>query len=125
VQGRGRRSRPGLGRTTPPLLPPVDAADLGRHLLGLLGERGSVELPAVLELRETERATLIGQLYESERGQRLAELLLDVETDPDDLVRLRLIGALRDVLGSYAYVQGVASATSAVDSLVVAREMCG
>jgi hypothetical protein len=30
----------------------------------------------------------------------LAELLVDVEADPDDLVRLRLIGALRQVLGS-------------------------
>jgi hypothetical protein len=76
----------------------VDAADLGRHLLGLLGERGSVELPAVLELRETERATLIGQLYESERGQVLAEVLADVESDPDDLVRLRLTSALSEVL---------------------------
>jgi hypothetical protein len=30
----------------------------------------------------------------------LAELLTEVETDPDDLVRLRLIGARREVLGT-------------------------
>jgi hypothetical protein len=53
----------------------------------------------VLERPEPERAALIGQLYASDHGQVLAEVLADVETDPDDLVRLRLIGALREVLG--------------------------
>ena len=62
-------------------------------------ERGCVELLTVLELPETERATLIGQLYATERGKKLVELLLDVESDPDDLTRLRLIGALREALG--------------------------
>jgi hypothetical protein len=78
--------------------PAVDD-DPGSALLELLGERGCVELLAVLELPETERATLIGQLYSSERGQVLAELLTDVESDPDDVVRVRLIGALCEVLG--------------------------
>lgn len=41
------------------------------------------------------QSALIGQLYRSDRGQALAELLADGETDPDDLVRLRLIVALR------------------------------
>ena len=77
----------------------MDDDDLGSALLDLLGERGCVELLAVLELPETERATLIGQLYESERGQVLAEVLADVESDPDDLVQLRLVAALREVLG--------------------------
>ncbi len=35
------------------------------------------------------------------RGQALAEVLADVETDRDDLTRLRLIGALRARLGGY------------------------
>jgi hypothetical protein len=47
---------------------------------------------------ETKRATLVDQLYESERGKMLAELLADIETGPDDLTRLLLIGALREVL---------------------------
>ena len=68
-----------------------------RRLLELLGERGCVELLAVLELDERERAALIGRLYASERGRVLAELLVNVEVD--DLVRLRLITALREVLG--------------------------
>jgi hypothetical protein len=58
-----------------------------------------VELLAVLELPETERAALIGQLYASQRGQVLAEILADIEGDPDDLTRLRLIATLREVLG--------------------------
>jgi hypothetical protein len=53
----------------------------------------------LLELDEPERAALIGGLYASARGQVLAEVLADVESDPDDIVRLRLIGALREVLG--------------------------
>ena len=57
--------------------------DLGPRLLELLGgERGCVELLAVLELDEPERAVLIGGLYASVRGQALAEVLADVETDP-------------------------------------------
>lgn len=48
----------------------------------------------MLEWPEPERAALIGGLYASARGQALAEVLADVESDPDDLVRLRLIGAL-------------------------------
>lgn len=63
--------------------------DLGRRLLELLGEPAAIELLAVLGLPEADRAAAIGALYRSERGQVLAELLADVETDPDDLVRLR------------------------------------
>ena len=75
----------------------MDDADLGPRLLELLGEPACRELLSVLERREPERAALIGRLYA--RGQALAEVLADVEADPDDLVRLRLIGALREVLG--------------------------
>lgn len=61
--------------------------DLCQRLLDLLGERGWVELLAVLELDESERAALIGQLIR--RPRLLGELLADVESDPDDLMRLR------------------------------------
>jgi HEAT repeat protein len=73
--------------------------DLGHRLLELLGAPACVELLAVLELPEAERASAIGALYQTDHGQALAELLIDVEGDPDDVVRLRLVGALRDVLG--------------------------
>jgi hypothetical protein len=42
----------------------------------------------VLELNEPEYAALIGRLCASDRGQALAEVLADVETDPDDLTLL-------------------------------------
>ena len=52
----------------------------------------------MLERPEADRAALVGRLYRSEGGKSLAEILADVESDPDDLVRLRLIGALHRVL---------------------------
>jgi hypothetical protein len=79
--GRSRAARPG----------PTWSASGPENLLR---EPDCLELLVVLELPEAERTALIGQLYASERGQVLA----DVETDPDDLVRLRLIAALREVL---------------------------
>ena len=52
----------------------------------------------MLERPEPERAALIGRSYA--RGEVLAQVVADVRSDPDDLVRLRLIGALREVLGT-------------------------
>jgi len=60
------------------------------------------ELLAVLELPQAERAATVGRLYQSERGQVLAELLADIEADPDDIVPLRMIAALRKVAGEQA-----------------------
>jgi len=77
----------------------VSDAELGQRLLELLGEPACRELLAVLEWSEPERAALIGGLYARPLGQALAEVLADVETDPDDLVRLRLIAVLREALG--------------------------
>jgi len=74
--------------------------DLGPRLLDLLGESACRELLAVLERPEAECAALIGRLYARDDAQALAEMLLDIESDPDDLVRLRLIAALHEVLGS-------------------------
>ena len=70
---------------------------MGPRLLEILGEPACVELLAVLELPGADRAALIGRLYAA--GAPLAEIPTDVETDPDDLTRLRLIAALREVLG--------------------------
>ena len=50
--------------------PPVDDDDLGAYLIDLLGAPACVELLAVLELPEEDRAALIGQLYATERGKR-------------------------------------------------------
>ncbi|MGE5461659.1 MAG: hypothetical protein ACM3WR_13720 [Solirubrobacterales bacterium] len=76
-----------------------DDAGLGRRLLEILGEPAARELLGVLERSDEDRAALVRRLRESERGRTLADLLADIGADPDDLVRLRLIGALETVLG--------------------------
>ena len=48
------------------------------------------------QMRNSGSAEWLCQLQDP--GHTLAELLADIETDPDDLTRLRLIGALREVL---------------------------
>lgn len=57
----------------------------------------------ILDLLRAKRASLhalIGALYRSEREEVLVELLADVETDPDDLTRRRLIATPHEVLGA-------------------------
>lgn len=76
-----------------------DDAGLGRRLLEILGEPAARELLGVLARSDDDRAELVRRLRASERGRALADLLADIEDDPDDLVRLRLIGALEAVLG--------------------------
>ena len=60
----------------------MDDAEIGPRLLEILGEPACIQLLAVLELPEADRATLIGQLYAGERGQVLAELLAEIESRP-------------------------------------------
>jgi hypothetical protein len=52
----------------------------------------------VLPRSDGDRAALIGRLHQREDAGWLAELLMDIESDPDDLTRLNLIEALRAVL---------------------------
>ena len=59
---------------------------LGEQILAILGPGGSRELLDVLTRPEADRATLIGRLNLRADGEWLAELLMDVESDPDDLV---------------------------------------
>jgi hypothetical protein len=50
----------------------------------------------VLERSDTGRAKLIGRLYARDDARWLAELLIEIEEDPNDLVGVRLIEALRE-----------------------------
>jgi hypothetical protein len=77
----------------------ADDAELGRRLLEILGEPAARELLGVLWRSDEDRAALVHRLRASDRGRALADLLIDIGADPDDLVRLRLIGALETVLG--------------------------
>jgi hypothetical protein len=76
-----------------------DDAGLGRRLLDILGEPAARELLGVLGRSDEDRAELVRRLRGREHGRALADLLVDIGADPDDLVRLRLIGALEAVLG--------------------------
>ncbi len=49
---------------------------------------------------QAERVAFIHPLYVREDTTILAEALLDLETDPDDIDRLRLLDGLRQALGS-------------------------
>jgi hypothetical protein len=74
--------------------------DLGRRIVAVLGEPASRELLDLLTRSDADRAALIGRLHVRDDAAWLAELLIEIESDPDDLTRLRLIGALEAILGS-------------------------
>jgi hypothetical protein len=69
--------------------------DLGAHIMATLGELAAQELLDVLTRSDADRAPLIGRLHGREDAAWLAELLIEIESDPDDLTRLKLIGAAR------------------------------
>ena len=75
----------------------------GRNDLGARIVRSSESLrPAssskVLTRSDTDRAALIGRRYFREDGVWLAELLMEIESDPDDITRLMLIETLKAIL---------------------------
>jgi len=59
-----------------------------------LGEGAARELLDVVKRSPEDRAALVGRLYGETRSRWLAEALMDMEADPDDLIRLRLIAEL-------------------------------
>ena len=73
-------------------------ADLGTRILATLGEPAARELLDVLTRSETDRATLIGRLSLREDAAWLAELLIEPETDPDDITRMQVVDALCQAL---------------------------
>jgi hypothetical protein len=73
--------------------------NLGPRVVAAIGEPAARELLDVLERSDTDRATLIGRLHLRDDAAWLAELLMDIESDSDDVTRLQLIAGLRDCLG--------------------------
>jgi hypothetical protein len=71
-----------------------DPGYIGAVVVDQLGEGAARELLDVLKRSPEDRATLIGRLYGRSDARWLAEALMDIEEDPDDLVRLRLIAEL-------------------------------
>jgi hypothetical protein len=71
---------------------------LGDCIVAFLGEPAARELLDVLTRSDADRAALIGRLHQREDATWLAELLIDIESDPDDITRLELIRALQAVM---------------------------
>jgi AbiU2 len=73
---------------------------LGARVHYSLGEDAARELLDVLKRTPEDRTALIGRLYGQSESRWLAESLMDIEADPDDLIRLRLIAELERMFGS-------------------------
>jgi hypothetical protein len=68
----------------------------GKRIIDALGEGGARELLDVLTRSDADRAALIGRLHGRDDARWLAEMLTDIEVD--ELARLQLVEALRDML---------------------------
>ena len=77
-----------------------DNAALGRRVVEIFGPGAARQLLDVLTRIEEDRAALIGRLSLREDTTWLAEMLIEIETDPDDITRMRLIDGLERALGS-------------------------
>jgi hypothetical protein len=62
-------------------------AALGKHMIELLGPVAARQLLDVLTRSEEHRAALIGRLSQRDDATALAEMLIEIETDPDDITR--------------------------------------
>ncbi len=67
--------------------------------MAALGARAARELLDVLRLPEVDRAALIGRLHQREDALWLAELLIEIESDPDEVMRLQLVEPSGRLLG--------------------------
>jgi hypothetical protein len=74
--------------------------DAAHRIVDLVGKDNARTLLRILRLPDPDRIAFVARLYQRADGHALAEVLTDVESDPDDLVRLRLIGGLRALLGT-------------------------
>jgi hypothetical protein len=73
--------------------------DVGERVVAALGESGARELLEVLERSDAERAEPVGRLHARDEARWLAELLMELEDDVGEVVRLRLIDAVRREIG--------------------------
>jgi hypothetical protein len=71
----------------------MEGPESGQRIVAILGVPAATELLEVLNRPEEERAHLIGRLLARDDTTEFAETLIEVESDPDDITRLRLIDA--------------------------------
>ncbi len=78
-----------------PLVGGID--DVGSQTVAALGGPAARELLDVLTRSDADRAALIGRLHQREDAAWFAELLIEIESDPEDITRPELIGVLHAV----------------------------
>jgi hypothetical protein len=81
-----------------------DVNDIGQRVVAALGEPAAWELLEVLERSEAYRAALIGRLHVRDDAAWLAELLMDLEDEPGEIARIRLVDELRGLSGGNAWI---------------------
>lgn len=67
-------------------------------MVQLLGVPAAQAFLDALTRSDEDRADLVRRLYAREDARWLAEVLIEIEEDPDDLTRIRLIADLREAL---------------------------
>ena len=80
-----------------PSKPTVEREDIAEQIFHALGAAGARELLDVLRRPEAERAALIGRLSQRADGERLAEVLAELQVD--EIAQLYVVGALRESFG--------------------------
>ncbi|MEA2551663.1 MAG: hypothetical protein QOE25_1432 [Actinomycetota bacterium] len=69
--------------------------DQGERLIAVLGPAGAHDVLEALTQAEAEREALIAKYPAPEDAPRLAEALVELETDLDDSTRIQLIDSLQ------------------------------
>jgi hypothetical protein len=77
----------------------MEPQDIPR-IITALGDTAARELLGFVTRSDADRAALIGRLPLREDASWLAELLIDIESDPDDITRMELVEGLRRVFYS-------------------------
>ena len=72
--------------------------DTGERLIAVLGPQGAHDVLDALTQAEAERDALIARFPNAEDAPRLAEALIELESDLDDSTRIHLIDSLQRVL---------------------------
>ncbi|MDP9330002.1 MAG: hypothetical protein M3P11_05090 [Actinomycetota bacterium] len=75
-------------RTVLSILPLWNPTTSLRVSLAALGEPAARELLDVLTRSDVDRAALIGRLHQRVDARWLAEVLMELESDPDDITRM-------------------------------------
>ena len=84
-----------------PNVPSESLLDSGQRIVQLLGLPAAQAFLDVLTRSDEDRADVVRRLFAREDARWLAEVLMDIEEEPDDLTRMRLIAELQEALNHH------------------------